>query len=65
MRIKYDIGQSSISYLMQGGLDETRGTEFPSFLFDKNLYPINTGLTPSSNSTELWWTSWWNRNITD
>jgi len=38
-----------------GGLDETRGTEFPSYLIKS--YPINTGLTPSSNSTELWWTS--------
>jgi hypothetical protein len=46
-------------------LDEKRGTGFPSFLFDQNLYPINSGLTTSSNSTELWWTSWWNRNIID
>jgi hypothetical protein len=59
----YDNHQFHIS--CRRGLDETRGTEFPSFLFYKNLYPINTGLTPSSNSTELWWTSWWNRNITD
>jgi hypothetical protein len=48
-------------------LDDKRGTGFPSFLFDKHLYPINSGVaTSSSNSTTgLWWTNWWNRNVTD
>jgi hypothetical protein len=48
-------------------LDNKRGTGFPSFLFDKHLYPINSGVTTSSNSTitGLWWTKWWNRNVTD
>jgi hypothetical protein len=48
-------------------LDDKRGTGFPSFLFDKHLYSINSGVaTSSSNSTTgLWWTNWWNRNVTD
>jgi hypothetical protein len=49
-------------------LDYKRGTGFPSFLFDKHLYPIDSGVTTSSNSTTttgVWWTNWWNRNITD
>src|SRR5215204_639114 len=48
-------------------LDNKRGTGFPSFLFDKHLYPSDSGITTSSNSTTtgLWWTNWWNRNITD
>ena len=45
--------------------DEKRGTGFPSFLFDKSLYPVNSGITTSSNFTELWWTNWWNRNLTN
>jgi hypothetical protein len=49
-------------------LDNKRGTGFPSFLFDKHLYPINSGVTTSSNSpttTVLWWKNWWNRNVTE
>jgi len=49
-------------------LDYKRGTGFPSFLFDKHLYPIDSGITTSSNSTTttgVWWTNWWDRNITD
>jgi len=51
-------------------LDNKRGTGFPSFLFDKDIYPINSGVTTSSSSnsnttTELWWTNWWNRTISD
>lgn len=48
-------------------LDNKRGTGFPSFLFDKHLYTINSGVTTttSNSSTELWWKNWWNRTITD
>ena len=61
LKIIYDNHQ----YHTSSWLDEKRGTGFPSFLFDKSLYPINSGITTSSNSTELWWTNWWNRNIID
>ena len=59
LKIIYDNHQ----YHTSSWLDENRGTGFPSFLFDKSLYPINSGITTSSNSTELWWTNWWNRTI--
>ena len=52
-------------YHISSWLDEKRGTGFPSFLFDKNLYPRNSGITMSNNSNELWWTNWWDRNLTD
>ena len=61
LKIIYDNHQ----YHTSSWFDEKRGTGFPSFLFDKSLYPINSGITTSSNSTELWWTNWWNRNIID
>ena len=61
LKIIYDNHQ----YHTSSWLDEKRGTGFPSFLFDKSLYPIDSGITTSSNSTELWWTNWWNRNIID
>jgi hypothetical protein len=61
LKIIYDNHQ----YHTSSWLDEKRGTGFPSFLFDKSLYPMNSGITTSSNSTELWWTNWWNRNIID
>ena len=61
LKIIYDNHQ----YHTSSWLDENRGTGFPSFLFDKSLYPINSGITTSSNSTELWWTNWWNRTIID
>ncbi|MGE5634254.1 MAG: hypothetical protein ACM3VV_03410 [Deltaproteobacteria bacterium] len=61
LKIIYDNHQFHTS----SWLDEKRGTGFPSFLFDKSLYPVNSGITTSSNSTELWWTNWWNRNVTD
>jgi hypothetical protein len=61
LKIIYDNHQ----YHTSSWLDEKRGTGFPSFLFDKSLYPITSGITTSSNSTELWWTNWWNRNIID
>lgn len=61
LKIIYDNHQ----YHTSSWLDEKRGTGFPSFLFDKSLYPRNSGITTTSNSTELWWTNWWNRNITD
>jgi hypothetical protein len=61
LKITYDNHQFHTS----SWLDEKRGTGFPSFLFDKSLYPVNSGITTSSNSTELWWTNWWNRNVTD
>ena len=61
LKIIYDNHQ----YHTSSWLDEKRGTGFPSFLFDKSLYPINSGITTSSNSTELWWTNWWNRTILD
>ena len=61
LKVIYDNHQ----YHTSSWLDEKRGTGFPSFLFDKNLYPINSGITTSSNSTELWWTNWWDRNLTD
>ncbi len=61
LKIIYDNHQ----YHTSSWLDVKRGTGFPSFLFDKSLYPINSGITTSSNSTELWWTNWWNRNIID
>ena len=60
LKIIYDNHQ----YHTSSWLDEKRGTGFPSFLFDKNLYPFDSGITTSSNSTKLWWTNWWNRNIT-
>ncbi|HET9774662.1 MAG TPA: cellulase family glycosylhydrolase [Nitrososphaeraceae archaeon] len=43
--------------------DEKRGTGFPSFLFDKNIYPYNSETKSSGNATKLWWTNWWDRNI--
>ena len=61
LKIIYDNHQ----YHTSSWFDEKRGTGFPSFLFDKSLYPINSGITTSNNSTELWWTNWWNRNIID
>jgi hypothetical protein len=61
LKIIYDNHQ----YHTSSWLDEERGTGFPSFLFDKSLYPRNSGIPMSSNSTELWWTNWWNRNIID
>ena len=61
LKIIYDNHQ----YHTSSWLDEKRGTGFPSFLFDKSLYPIDSGITMSSNSTELWWTNWWDRNIID
>ena len=61
LKIIYDNHQ----YHTSSWLDEKRGTGFPFFLFDKSLYPIDSGITTSSNSTELWWTNWWNRNIID
>ena len=61
LKIIYDNHQ----YHTSSWLDEKRGTGFPSFLFNKNLYPFDSGITTSSNSTKLWWTNWWNRNITD
>jgi hypothetical protein len=61
LKIIYDNHQ----YHTSSWFDEKRGTGFPPFLFDKSLYPINSGITTSSNSTELWWTKWWNRNIID
>ncbi|HET9805613.1 MAG TPA: hypothetical protein VFP49_01760 [Nitrososphaeraceae archaeon] len=61
LKIIYDNHQFHTS----SWLDEKRGTGFPSFLFDKSLYSVNSGITTSSNSTELWWTNWWNRNVTD
>ncbi|MGE5863193.1 MAG: hypothetical protein ACM31H_05420 [Nitrososphaerales archaeon] len=43
--------------------DEKRGTGFPSFLFDKNIYPYNSETKSSFNATKMWWTNWWDRNI--
>ncbi|MDR4512123.1 MAG: hypothetical protein MRJ93_10535 [Nitrososphaeraceae archaeon] len=60
LKIIYDNHQ----YHTSSWLDEKRGTGFPSFLFDKNLYPFDSGVTTSSNSTKSWWSSWWDRNIT-
>ena len=31
--------------IQYGCLDNKRGTGFPSFLFDKHRYPINSGVT--------------------
>jgi hypothetical protein len=61
LKLIYDNHQ----YHTSSWLDEKRGTGFPSFLFDKNLYSFDSGITTSSNSTKLWWTNWWNRNMTD
>lgn len=44
-------------------LDENRGTGFPHFLFDKNIYLYNSETKSSGNATKLWWTNWWDRNI--
>lgn len=44
-------------------LDENRGTGFPHFLFDKNIYLYNSETKSSGNVTKLWWTNWWDRNI--
>ena len=61
LKLIYDNHQ----YHTSSWLDEKRGTGFPSFLFDKNFYSFDSGITTSSNSTKLWWTNWWNRNMTD
>ena len=61
LKVIYDNHQ----YHTSSWFDGKRGTGFPSFLFDKNLYPFDSGKTTSSNSTKLWWTNWWDRNLTD
>jgi hypothetical protein len=61
LKVIYDNHQ----YHTSSWLDEKRGTGFPSYLFDKNLYPFDSGITTSSNSTKLWWTNWWDRNLID
>jgi hypothetical protein len=50
----YDYHQFHISN--RGGLMKQEEQNFLLSYLIKS-YPINTGLTPSSNSTELWWTS--------
>src|SRR5215208_4696763 len=64
LRMIYDNHQFHTS----SWLDNKRGTGFPSFFFDKHLYPIDSGITTTasnSTTTGVWWTNWWNRNITD
>ena len=59
LKIIYDNHQ----YHTSNWLDEKRGTGFPSFLFDKSLYPFDSDVTGSGNFSKLWWTNWWDRYL--
>jgi hypothetical protein len=45
---------------------ESRGTGFPSFLFENNsAYKKGGGGNTNDKSAKVWWTDWWNRSIKD
>ena len=45
---------------------ESRGTGFPSFLFENNsAYKKGGGGNTNDKSAKIWWTDWWNRSIKD
>jgi len=47
-------------------LNNQRGLGFPVSLFENNpQYVFDSGGAPSRETAKIWWTNWWNRNITD
>ena len=45
---------------------ESRGTGFPSFLFENNsAYKKGGGGNTNDKPAKVWWTDWWNRSIKD
>jgi hypothetical protein len=63
IKVLYDNHQ----YHTSSWLDPQRGTGFPSFLFEhyNSSYPFGSGGDTEFTSAQKWWTSWWNRSITD
>ena len=47
-------------------LNNQRGLGFPTSLFENNpQYGFDTGGGPGRETAKIWWTNWWNRNVTD
>jgi hypothetical protein len=45
---------------------ESRGTGFPSFLFEGNPeLEMDSGGDTNDEAAEIWWTDWWNRSVKD
>jgi hypothetical protein len=62
LKVIYDSHQFHTS----SWLDPKNGTGFPPALFKKDPNtPYGGGGTTVDNASKVWWTNWWNRNITD
>src|ERR687898_2715363 len=45
---------------------ESRGTGFPSFLFEGNPeLEMDSGGNTNDEAARIWWTDWWNRSVKD
>ena len=62
IKILYDNHQFHTS----SWLNNKRGSGFPVSLFENNpQYGFNSGGGPGRETAKIWWTNWWNRNVSD
>ena len=63
---KLNIVYTNNQFHISSWLDPTSGYGFPSMLFknNKNL-PYGSGGASDNETAKLWWTSWYNRTVTD
>jgi hypothetical protein len=61
LKVIYDSHQFHTS----SWLDPTNGTGFPKELFQHELGTYGLGGTTVDYPAKIWWTDWWNRNVSD
>src|SRR5206468_11520186 len=61
LKVIYDSHQFHTS----SWLDPSNGTGFPKELFQHNSGTYGLGGTTVDYPAKIWWTEWWNRNVSD